>query len=367
MPNTIFYKNDDNQLVPLNETLYEKEDNLQLLIEQNPSLLAGEQITPNDPRRWILIAREMGVPDGEDGMLHWSLDHLFLDQDGIPTLVEVKRSTDTRIRREVVGQMLDYAANGTRYWKIDEIQAMFHGDLREELGISPEQAEDYWNVVDNNLKLGKIRMIFAADEIPDQLKIIIEFLNDQMQNSEVLGLEIKQFTSTDGKQLFIPQIIGKTSRAAEVKTKKNSKKWDKQSTLDDVLNASGEELRQLAERILGDMESMGVRIWYGTGIKHSSFIPVFDLDNGTGCQLFSFYQWTNSCLMEIYFQYYKAPYDTLEAKAKLRDRFEQVLGIKIPDNRLNGRPSFPAEKLLDEDTYQAFMAIIKDMITTYRD
>ena len=29
----------------------------------------------------------------------------------MPTLVEVKRSSDTRIRREVVGQMLHYAAN----------------------------------------------------------------------------------------------------------------------------------------------------------------------------------------------------------------------------------------------------------------
>ena len=29
----------------------------------------------------------------------------------IPTLVEVKRGTETRNRREVVGQILDYAAN----------------------------------------------------------------------------------------------------------------------------------------------------------------------------------------------------------------------------------------------------------------
>jgi hypothetical protein len=34
-----------------------------------------------------------------------------LDQDAILTIVEVKRSTDTHVRREVVGQMLDYAAN----------------------------------------------------------------------------------------------------------------------------------------------------------------------------------------------------------------------------------------------------------------
>jgi hypothetical protein len=29
--------------------------------------------------------------------------------------VEVKRSSDTRLRREMVGQMLDYVANGLRH------------------------------------------------------------------------------------------------------------------------------------------------------------------------------------------------------------------------------------------------------------
>ncbi len=101
MTNTIFFKNSENKLVPLNETLYEKEDHLQELIENNPSLLAGDQINPSEPHKWILISREMGIPNEEDGSSVWSIDHLFLDQDGIPTLVEVKHSTDTRIRREV--------------------------------------------------------------------------------------------------------------------------------------------------------------------------------------------------------------------------------------------------------------------------
>jgi hypothetical protein len=34
-----------------------------------------------------------------------------VDEAGVPTLVEVKRSSDTRARREVVARMLDYAAN----------------------------------------------------------------------------------------------------------------------------------------------------------------------------------------------------------------------------------------------------------------
>ena len=43
----------------------------------------------------------------------------------MPTLVEVKRSDDTRIRREVVGQMLDYAANGVVYWPAERLRADF--------------------------------------------------------------------------------------------------------------------------------------------------------------------------------------------------------------------------------------------------
>ena len=53
---------------------------------------------------------------GDGGSDRGSLDHLFLDQDAVPTLVEVKRSENTQIRREVVGQMLDYAANGVMFW-----------------------------------------------------------------------------------------------------------------------------------------------------------------------------------------------------------------------------------------------------------
>lgn len=43
----------------------------------------------------------------------------------MPTLVEVKRSSDTRIRREVVGQMLDYAANGAVYWPLERLREFF--------------------------------------------------------------------------------------------------------------------------------------------------------------------------------------------------------------------------------------------------
>src|SRR5262249_51904139 len=88
-----------------------------------PNLLPGDQMDRAAPRRWLLISREMGVPSQEDGGNRMFLDHLFLDQDAIPTLIEVKRSSDPGIRREVVGQMLDYAANAVVYWPVEAVRA----------------------------------------------------------------------------------------------------------------------------------------------------------------------------------------------------------------------------------------------------
>ena len=77
------------------------------------------------------------MPDEQDSSGRWSLDHLFLDQDAIPTLVEVKRSSDTRIRREVIGQMLDYAANAVAHWPVEEIKAKFESPCKDD-GDDPE-------------------------------------------------------------------------------------------------------------------------------------------------------------------------------------------------------------------------------------
>jgi hypothetical protein len=55
----------------------------------------------------------------------WRVDHLFLDQEGVPTLVEVKHSSNTQIRREIVGQLLEYAANSSNYWTAERMRESF--------------------------------------------------------------------------------------------------------------------------------------------------------------------------------------------------------------------------------------------------
>src|SRR3989304_3079977 len=164
----------------MTEQEYDSEDLLQELLAKYPNLMAGEQIDSESPRRWLLVSREISLPSQEDVAGRWSVDQLFLDQDAVPTLVEVKRSSDTRIRREVVGQMLDYAANAVVYWPIDRVRGQFEATC-ERNGLDPEQAlaeflggdsdqEEFWQKAKTNLQAGRVRMLFVADEIPSELR-----------------------------------------------------------------------------------------------------------------------------------------------------------------------------------------------------
>ena len=101
---SIFPLQDHAGLVEMTQQPYESERLLQRLLAAHPSILAGDQFNGSEPKRWLLIDREVGVPEEQDGCDRWSLDHLFVDEHGIPTLVEVKRISDTLIRREVIGQ-----------------------------------------------------------------------------------------------------------------------------------------------------------------------------------------------------------------------------------------------------------------------
>jgi hypothetical protein len=104
MSGGIFLLRGDDDLVPMTAQPYDTEDVLQALLARFPDLLAGDQFAGVAPRRWLLIGREAALASDEDGGGRWSVDHLFVDQDAVPMLVEVERSSDTRIRREVVGR-----------------------------------------------------------------------------------------------------------------------------------------------------------------------------------------------------------------------------------------------------------------------
>ncbi|WP_435320814.1 hypothetical protein [Haloarchaeobius sp. TZWSO28] len=212
---------DGDRLVEMTESPYEYESILQTSLADFPRLLAGDQMGTDSRREWALVAREAAVPDKEGGNERWSADHLFVDQDAIPTIVEVKRSSDTRIRREIVGQMLDYVSHASIYWNAESLRDRFVQTC-EERELVPErvltelagdeQSDDFWNRMEANLRSKHVRLLFVADEIPSELKRVVEFLNEAMPDVQVFAIEVKQYTG-DGKQAFVPRLFGQTEEA----------------------------------------------------------------------------------------------------------------------------------------------------------
>jgi hypothetical protein len=362
MSGGIFLLQGDESLIEMREQAYDSEAVLQRLLAQYPNLLAGDQINRAEPRRWLLVAREMGVPGEEVGGDRWSLDHLFLDQEGVPTLVEVKRSADTRIRREVVGQMLDYAANAVVYWPVERLQAQFEATqaaagqdpalaLAGVIGPAGDPAQ-FWQTVKTNLQAGKVRLVFVADEIPAELSRVVEFLNGQMDPAEVLAIEIRQYVGQDMRTL-VPRLVGQAKKLPVAAQRPSGDVWDEARFLATLGGQHGEQAAQIARQILQWARDRSLRLWWGKGQSNGSFFPMLD----TTVTHWTFSVWT-SAEIEIPFQHMmrQPPFDDPDKRAELLSRLRQIAGVDLPVDNITRRPNFRLLALAEPEALARFLA-----------
>jgi hypothetical protein len=361
---SIYVIQDDQHLIEVRERAYDSEDLLQGLLAKYPNLLAGDQIDSASPRRWLLVAREMPLASDDDGAARWSLDHLFLDQDGVPTLVEVKRSTDTRIRREVVGQMLDYAANALLYWPVETIAVQFKTDcekraidselvLSEFLGAE-KSPEDFWQKVKTNLQARRVRLIFVADVIPLELRRIVEFLAEQMDPAEIFAVEVRQYVGKNLKTL-VPRVVSQVNPKKAASGPRQARQWDEPSFLRELANrGNGEE--EIAQKILKWANDRHTRIWWGRGTSEGSFLPMVD-QGKTQHWTVAVRTGSKTAYVEVPFRDMGrvTPFDDETKRQELRDRLNEIPGISIPADALAKYPRFPLSLLSSDSALGLFL------------
>jgi hypothetical protein len=354
---------DNGLLRPLPESRLATEDDLQALVEKYPVVLSGDDDAAAD-RRWLLIRREQGIATADGESDRFALDHLFVDQDGVPTLVEVKRAVDTRARREVVAQMLDYAANARSFLDPGTLKATFEeqhsvnnddaqAHIRQQLGgdVNPHEL---WENFGSNLRSGALRLIFLADHIPEELRTLVEFLNEQMVAMEVIAVEVTSFKTEEEATVVRARTIGQTQASRTTKGRSPSKQWDRATWIASLRQQVEPEVANVAERILAYSKERGLRESFGTGQRLVSVQPGLKNDAG---YVFPFLIYNNGAVEVAFQTMISAPYppfDSDEKRLELRDRLQLVRGIDLPIERIDKRPSFKLSCLIAEEAFQSF-------------
>jgi len=353
---TVFAVSKDGKATPMASIHCQDEGaEIQELLEKSPDVLPGDQINPDDPCRWILIKREMPVPDPASGGNRWSVDFIFADQRAIPTFVECKRFKDTRSRREVVGQMLEYAANGHHYW--DRTELMRHANeeaakrnIRLEdavLSLEPtsgEDIDDFFEAMEANLREGQVRLVFFLEEAPQELKSIVDFLNRQMERSEVLIVEAKMFEQ-DGLRVVAPTLFGYTEQARMTKRPVGGRTgggarrpWDEEAFFVTARETLPQQQLAAMKTLYEFGKREGVTVRWGTGARCGSFnfiIPAVIeksiLSAYTDGRLHLNFAWLHG----------DAKVDAL--REGLDDLADKKLRLPLPDGHIALRPSVQAD------------------------
>ncbi len=187
------------------------EDYIQRLVHENPSCLPIEEIDPMFAGP-VAICRELSTPAG-------AIDNFMVTPSGLPVLVECKLWRNPEGRREVVGQILDYAKELSR-WSSSDLQREVSRRLKRAGNplldlvkmVSPGTDEVRFNdALTFNLRRGRFLLLIVGDGIREGVEAITEYLQQHAGLHFSLGLiELPIYSMPDGGRLVAPRVLAKT-------------------------------------------------------------------------------------------------------------------------------------------------------------
>jgi hypothetical protein len=274
----------------------------------------------------------------------------------------------------VVGQLLDYAANAVVYWPVESIRSVFEvacesradnpvqlvadlvGATSGEAQLAEQAVEKFWELVKTNLKAGRIRLVFVADEIPVELKRIVEFLNEQMDPAEVLAVEVKQYVG-QGVRALVPRVIGQTAQALQSKSSPGTpgRQWDESTLLEDLARKNGSKQSDVARQIIAWARRLGLKEQWGQGKQTGTFTPIL-LHAGARHKPFSI--WSDGYVL-VNFQFHLPPAHGLAVKTGLLERLNRIPEVSIGSEAFSKLPPVWLSALVDPQSLSLFFESIE--------
>jgi hypothetical protein len=192
------------------------EDWLQDLLYRHPHALPVAEIDDSFSGL-VPVCREMDTPVGP-------VDVVYVTPTGRPVIVEAKLWRNPESRRKVIGQILDYAKELSR-WNYETFDAAVRRARRAEegeqpkglvdlLGFAPEspEAARFFDALSQSLKRGDLLLLIVGDGIREGVGAITEFLEGHASLHFTFGLvEMAIYTMPDGGQLVQPRVLAQST------------------------------------------------------------------------------------------------------------------------------------------------------------
>lgn len=183
---------------------------MQELLEKEPNILPTGNID-SIFAPLICIAREVETPSG-------FIDNLYISSKGYLVIVETKLWRNPEARREVVGQILDYAKDVKEwdYEKLDSIYRKNHNNslfnkMLEMNYQTSDNESNFIDIVEKNIKNARFLLMIVGDGIREGVERMTEFLNNTPNMQYRFALcELEVYDLGNNKRLVIPQLTTKT-------------------------------------------------------------------------------------------------------------------------------------------------------------
>jgi hypothetical protein len=330
---------------------FDDEAALQTLLAESPGLIPGVVSE-------CVVATEVSVPGTGPA------DLVIVEVDGTITIVECKLASNPEVRREVVGQILAYAAGltGISFHAFVDLFNARSAVLLADLDVA--EREDFERNVELTLRDGRFRLVVAVDRITDELKQIVTYLNQKTSSDvEIIALELDYVRDGDIEAL-IPQVYG--TESAQVKARTKARKWDRES-LEAHFEAHCLPVEAASlQLLLSHVEDKGHHIYWGDG-KLPSGTFTYEIGSET-CAVYSIYGLVDSASLDVNFAWIESK----DPGHKRVERFaRQLAGIPVFREKVEQamaagfrkRPGFPAAvTLADKHLMAQFLSFIDELI-----
>jgi len=260
MPEILINRDSQGWRSPSRRTVTDEAE-LQQILTSSPELLPGPEDVP------LIAASEFPVISGR-------VDIVAVAADGTIVVVECKLRANPEIRRQVLGQVLAYAG---ALWQMpfEQFESSFHHrsgrslfSLEESSEGSTWDADEFRRSVSSNLQSGTFRVVVAIDEITDELKRTISYLNGHTTNSlEIVALELGYMRDGD-IEILVPVVYGE--EAVATKREARTRKWTEEEFWQHASDVSSAKSLTTIKRLHQWAVDHDSGLYWGDGKKHPS-------------------------------------------------------------------------------------------------